>query len=204
MIAPKSSIIARAMSNIFKLTGTLLPNKDATPNENAISVAVGIPQPCVNAVPELNKRKIRAGTTIPPNAAPKGNTAFLKDESSPLTNSLLISIPASRKKKDIRKLLIHLAKVSGKCNAEEKSGAFQKSLYQLLLPRFVISREQSVHRIRITPVARLSLIKKRSGLIAFLIICLIYFALKLLIRIADYCHAYAGFSAGTGTPLPDK
>ena len=41
-IAPKSSIIANAVKNTFNDNGTLLPNKDKTPNENAISVADGI------------------------------------------------------------------------------------------------------------------------------------------------------------------
>ena len=32
-IAPKSSIIARAVKKTFKDNGTLLPNKDSTPRE---------------------------------------------------------------------------------------------------------------------------------------------------------------------------
>ena len=44
-IAPKSSIIARAVQKIFKDTGTLLPSKDRTPNEKAMSVADGIAHP---------------------------------------------------------------------------------------------------------------------------------------------------------------
>ena len=44
-IAPRSSIIARAVKNTFNDTGTLDPNKDKTPSENAISVAEGIAQP---------------------------------------------------------------------------------------------------------------------------------------------------------------
>ena len=44
-IAPKSSIIAKAVKKTFKDIGTLFPNKDKTPNENAISVAEGIAQP---------------------------------------------------------------------------------------------------------------------------------------------------------------
>jgi hypothetical protein len=34
------------------------------------------------------EKEIRAGTTIPPNAAPNGSTAFLKEASSPATSSL--------------------------------------------------------------------------------------------------------------------
>ena len=44
-IAPKSSIIASAVKKTFREIGTLLPNKDKTPKEKAISVAEGIAQP---------------------------------------------------------------------------------------------------------------------------------------------------------------
>ena len=44
-IAPKSSIIARAVKNTFNDKGTLFPSKDKTPKEKAISVAEGIAQP---------------------------------------------------------------------------------------------------------------------------------------------------------------
>ena len=44
-MAPRSSIMANAIKNIFKLVGTLFPNKEAIPKEKAISVAVGIPHP---------------------------------------------------------------------------------------------------------------------------------------------------------------
>ena len=45
MIAPKSSIIARAVKKTFKDIGTLEPSKDNTPIEKAISVADGIAHP---------------------------------------------------------------------------------------------------------------------------------------------------------------
>ena len=45
IIAPKSSIIARAIKKTFNETGTRLPNNDNTPIEKAISVADGIAQP---------------------------------------------------------------------------------------------------------------------------------------------------------------
>ena len=37
-IAPRSSIIAKAVKNIFRDIGTLFPNNDKTPKENATSV----------------------------------------------------------------------------------------------------------------------------------------------------------------------
>ena len=49
IIAPKSSIIAKAVRNTFKDIGTLEPNSDNTPNEKAMSVAEGIAHP-LNAV----------------------------------------------------------------------------------------------------------------------------------------------------------
>ena len=44
-IAPKSSIIARAIKKTFKDIGTREPNNDNTPIEKAISVADGIAHP---------------------------------------------------------------------------------------------------------------------------------------------------------------
>ncbi len=49
-MAPKSSMTAKAVKNTLSEVGTLLPNKDNTPNAKAISVAIGIPAPdCVFA-----------------------------------------------------------------------------------------------------------------------------------------------------------
>ena len=45
MIAPKSSIIAKAVKKTFKEIGTLEPSKDNTPIEKAISVADGMAHP---------------------------------------------------------------------------------------------------------------------------------------------------------------
>ena len=45
IIAPRSSTIANAAKNIFKDTGTFLPNSDNMAKEKAISVAIGMPQP---------------------------------------------------------------------------------------------------------------------------------------------------------------
>ena len=45
MIAPKSSIIAKAVKNIFREFGTRLPKRDKTPMAKAMSVAIGIPAP---------------------------------------------------------------------------------------------------------------------------------------------------------------
>lgn len=60
---PKSSMIANAVKNTFSDKGTRLPKSDKTPKEKAISVAVGIAQPCRFAVPALKAKKISAGNT---------------------------------------------------------------------------------------------------------------------------------------------
>ena len=45
------------------------------PREKAISVAIGIPQPCTKPECTLSEIKINAGTSMPPKAAPKGSIA---------------------------------------------------------------------------------------------------------------------------------
>ena len=53
-IAPKSSIIASAVRKTFNDKGTLLPRRDKTPNEKAMSVAEGIAHPLnVSVSPKL-------------------------------------------------------------------------------------------------------------------------------------------------------
>ena len=55
-IAPRSSIIARAVKKTLSDIGTLDPSNDKIPNEKAISVAEGIAQPLiVSELPQLNK-----------------------------------------------------------------------------------------------------------------------------------------------------
>ena len=45
-------MIAKAVKKTFREIGTLLPNNDKTPNENAMSVADGIAQPLRVALSE--------------------------------------------------------------------------------------------------------------------------------------------------------
>ncbi|MNC64638.1 hypothetical protein D3C76_1433150 [compost metagenome] len=57
MMTPRSSIIARASRNTFRLVGTRLPSKAITPKAKAISVAAGIAQPWrVTSSAPLNSR----------------------------------------------------------------------------------------------------------------------------------------------------
>lgn len=84
IIAPRSSIMAKAVKNIFNETGTLLPNKERIPKANAISVAIGMPKPDWATVPLFIIKCIKAGAIIPPMAAKKGNEAFLSVDNSPI------------------------------------------------------------------------------------------------------------------------
>ena len=54
-MAPKSSIIAKASKKIFSGSGTCLLNNAMIPNAKAMSVAMGMPQPEADGVPELKK-----------------------------------------------------------------------------------------------------------------------------------------------------
>ena len=105
-MAPKSSITAKAVKNIFRELGTRFPNSDKIPTAKAISVAIGIPAPAW--VPDLklnNKNKI-AGISIPPTAPKSGNEACFILESSPWYVSRFNSKPISRKKMVISPSLI--------------------------------------------------------------------------------------------------
>ena len=55
-IAPRSSTTASAVRKILSETGTRSPMSDRMPMAKAMSVAVGIPQPCAAGVPWLKAR----------------------------------------------------------------------------------------------------------------------------------------------------
>ena len=83
-IAPKSSIMARAVKKIFNDMGTLFPSRERTPKEKAISVAEGIAQPLkVSGEPKLIIIYTIAGTNIPPTAPIIGSNACLGFDNSP-------------------------------------------------------------------------------------------------------------------------
>lgn len=81
-MAIRSSTIAKAAKNIFKLTGTLLSNNDIAARANAISVAMGIAHPAAVSAPEFNAKNIAAGTIAPPMAHSIGIIAFFGDDSA--------------------------------------------------------------------------------------------------------------------------
>ena len=107
-MAPKSSTMARAAKNILIEVGTRLPNAATMAKAKAMSVAMGMPQPCWLGFPELKSKKMAAGTNMPPNAANTGIAAFLMEESSPSINSRLISKPTTKKKMAIKPSLIQV------------------------------------------------------------------------------------------------
>jgi hypothetical protein len=51
MIAPKSSMTAKAVKKTFNEVGTRFPNKDKMAIAKAMSVAMGMPAPACVAVP---------------------------------------------------------------------------------------------------------------------------------------------------------
>ena len=107
MIPPRSSATASAAKNTFKPIGTLVLNTANTPNENAISVAIGMAIPlCISASEGHTKAKIRTGTIIPPHAPMIGSMALSLVDNSPTRISRLISRPTERKKMAMRKSLI--------------------------------------------------------------------------------------------------
>ena len=93
--------MASAVKNIFKESGTFLPNSEIIATANAISVAIGIPHPAMFALPKLNKVYNNAGRSIPPIAENIGKLACLMFANSPSTNSLFISKPTNKKNTDI-------------------------------------------------------------------------------------------------------
>ncbi len=86
--------------------GTRPASITSAPAAKAMSVAMGIPQPCTASPPALKPRKTSAGTTMPPSAAITGRAAWRGSASSPTSSSRLSSRPTTKKKNAIRPSLI--------------------------------------------------------------------------------------------------
>ena len=99
--------MARAVRKILRPRGTREPSSASTPSANAMSVAIGMPQPELPRPPPTMSAKMAAGRMAPPAAATMGSVAFLTVLSSPTSSSRLISTPTTRKKMAIRPSLIH-------------------------------------------------------------------------------------------------
>jgi len=97
-----ASVVRKTLAD----TGTLSPKRYTTPKAKAMSVAIGIPHPIVCGVPMFRLKNIKAGTIIPPIAAPIGRMVFLMSASSPPINSLFNSKPTTKKNIAIKPSLI--------------------------------------------------------------------------------------------------
>ena len=103
--------MANAVRNTLSETGTRSPSTDRMQTANAISVAVGIPQPDAASVPRFTSVYRTAGIITPPNAAITGNSAFLTDDSSPCATSRFISRPTVKKNITMRMSLMNFSMV---------------------------------------------------------------------------------------------
>ena len=112
MIAPRSSATAKVSRKIFNVAGARLPTSASTPTANAMSVAIGMPQPLTPGPPALNARYSAAGTTIPPRAATSGSAAARGSRKSPCTISRLISRPTTKKNTAISRSLTQWLRLS--------------------------------------------------------------------------------------------
>ena len=74
-MAMMSSATASVLRNTRTPEGMRSPSSERTPRANAMSVAVGMPQPLAVAVPKLKATKMRMGATTPPAAAMIGRIA---------------------------------------------------------------------------------------------------------------------------------
>jgi hypothetical protein len=101
--------------------------------------------------------------SMPPRAAPKGRIAFLNVESSPFISCLFISRPARRKKKAMRKLLIHSRGEPGRWRAVAAVYSVFHPLVYHAPPELEIRRETIVQPMSRIPVERLSLRKYLRG-----------------------------------------
>ena len=108
--------MAKAVKNNLRLNGTLSPKSFKMARENAISVAMGIPQPLTVSGLLLNNKNNPTGMIIPPSAPRIGKETFLMEFNSPIRNSLFISNPIRKKKMAIKPSLIH--KINGLFNSK--------------------------------------------------------------------------------------
>src|ERR1700730_13958649 len=135
MIAPRSSMIARASRNTLSDGGARGPSKARTPSAKAISVAVGIAQPRrASSSPQLQARETSAGPAIPPKAPTTGSAAFEAFDSSPSMISRLTSSPTSMKKTAISPSLTHSSK--GLAMAQDADLNCNRQFEELRVERF--------------------------------------------------------------------
>ena len=110
MIPPMSSTTAKAVKKILRLKGTFWPNKESTPREKAMSVAIGMAAPLAAGPVGPMAQNIKIGIIIPPQAAITGSKALRGVESSPTKISRLISKPTEKKNMAIKASLINASR----------------------------------------------------------------------------------------------
>ena len=96
--------------------GMRLPSSAKIPRQNAMSFAMGTPQPCSKPLPMFTTLYTTAGTTAPPAAPKMGSRALRGLRSSPAVSSNFISNPTSRKNMAMRKSLMKCS--SDRCGAK--------------------------------------------------------------------------------------
>ena len=114
------AIISSAMVSVDKNernpAGTRLPSSAKMPRQNAISFAMGTPQPCSKPLPAFTTVYTTAGTTAPPAAPKMGSNALRGLRSSPAVSSNFISRPTNRKNMAMRKSLMKCS--NDRCGAK--------------------------------------------------------------------------------------
>ena len=111
-----SSAMVSVERNTRSPNGTRSPKSARIPRQNAMSFAMGTPQPCSKPLPALTAVYTNAGTTAPPAAATMGSSALRGLVSSPAVISNFISSPTSRKNSAIKKSLMKCSSV--RCGAK--------------------------------------------------------------------------------------
>ena len=119
MMAIMSSAMVSVERNERRPAGMRLPSNARIPRQNAISFAIGTPQPCSLPLPTLTAMYTRAGTIAPPTAPRIGSSALRGFLSSPAVISYLISRPTNRKNIAMRKSLMKCS--IDKCGANDPS-----------------------------------------------------------------------------------
>ena len=112
-MAPMSSTMASVSKNSLSIGGIREPSSATTPTANAMSVAIGMPQPDAASPDGLSMKYSSAGATIPPIAAIAGSVAARTLARYPVTSSRLISRPTTKKNNAMSASFTNSSSVSG-------------------------------------------------------------------------------------------
>ena len=130
VIASRSSTTARVSRNVRRPEGRWVLISARMATANAMSVAVGIAQPCrAPESPRFQATKNAAGTSIPPRAATTGSAARRGSRKSPATNSRLSSRPATKKKMASSPSAAHVPRLRSRCSEAGPTSRLRRSTY---------------------------------------------------------------------------